>query len=288
MSYAARAAWISLAGHALLIGLLWFLPGEEPRDPGVILPAGDFTLVWDDSPAPGAETQEPFQPRLVDVAPPPAQISAPEAPGPQVIVPPTVSARPSTPVPGGNGAGGASGGGTGSRIRRIPGHKSPRTVVFLLDCSISMGLHGTLAPARAELRAFLEGMPPTTYFQVIPYHREAEPLSIGGKSHLLPADGPTLRAALARIEAISPTGGTEHLRALRRGLQFRTDALVLITDHLQLPDGGVEEITRLNQGRTVLHILEVSRSRHGTQEPVCTAALLAARNQGSHQRVPLP
>lgn len=272
MALALRAGLVSVLAHGLLVAVLAFLPTGAGPDANDGLPPGDFTLVWvSDAPA-GAEPPEVVVP--VSVEPQPSPLP-PAGTGP--------SAPPAAPpsAPGGQGGGPPGAGGP----RRTPSLAvgSARSVVFLIDRSISMGLSGSLGPAKDELTAFLEALPPTSHFQVVAYNLKAEPLLSG--PGLVPAEPDAVRFAVGRVADLRPSGGTDHLAALKRGLQLRPDAVVLVTDGLELPDGALAEVTLLNRGRSAIHVLEVVRSR---QRDGVTPARLAERNRGSYRRVLAP
>src|SRR5262249_18217736 len=139
-----------------------------------------------------------------------------------------------------------------------------RSVVYLLDRSMSMGPHGALERARRELSDGLRRLPPGALFQVIPYNRTAEPLRVNGRDGLLPADPETVGRVEQVVQALCASGGTDHVEAIRKGLLFRADVLYVIsdaTDARELPAAEVRRLTQLNNGRTQLHAVELSRQR---------------------------
>jgi hypothetical protein len=270
------AMLLSLAVHAAFVLLLWLLPGGEDRPDGIA--PGDFRLVVLGDPpeekGPPPPVHPPPVPILIDppsVAPGPP---VPPAAGPIVRGVPGTMTTTAPPAP------------AAPRPGFLPTEQPGRSVVYLLDRSISMGLSGTLSPARRELRACLESLPPTCRFQVIPYSVQAEPLLLRGRQDLVPAEPDVVQAALARVESLPAAGGTYHARALQRGLFLRPDVIYLITDNLDLPDGSVSELTRQNQGRTRIHVLELVRTNQSLAGIAPT--LLTERNQGHYRRVVLP
>jgi hypothetical protein len=147
-----------------------------------------------------------------------------------------------------------------------------------------MGLHDALAVARGELLAGLRRLPATTRFQVIAYNHQAEPLYLDGRPDLLPADPATLARVARAVEALQPSGGSDHGRALRRGLAFRPDLLYLVTDADDLSPAEVLAATRLNQGRTVIHTVELSRRPAGRADSPLRR--LALGNGGTYRCAP--
>jgi hypothetical protein len=162
--------------------------------------------------------------------------------------------------------------------------EAARSVVYVLDRSVSMGLHDALAAARGELLAGLRRLPATTRFQVIPYNHRAEPLYVDGRADLLPADPATLGQVARAVEALQPSGGSDHGQALRRGLAFRPDLLFLVTDADDLRPDEVLAVTRFNRGRTVIHTVELSRRPPARGDSPLRR--LAAGNGGTYRCAP--
>jgi hypothetical protein len=300
---AGLALLLSLAFHGLLMTLLWLLPGG-PTAPQVSID----TLVK------GPELQLSLavwqQPKPVQAAsPPPAlfQVHLDERPtgsfastGPDperpVIRPATAVHVPAGPVAsapgvtGGTassranapGSAGGPGAGTGSRLFEVGA--GVREVVFVIDRSGSMILHGAWQCARREVLACLAGLPPSTHFQVIAYNQFAEPLRFGPSCEMLALDRETLQRAGAVLMDLRPGGGTDHVQAIRRGLLFAPQALYLVTDAADLNLKQVETLTRENRRQTAIHVIELS---HAT-EPSPALKRLADWNHGSYRRIAPP
>jgi len=157
-----------------------------------------------------------------------------------------------------------------------------RSVVYVLDRSMSMGLHDGLRQARAELAASLNRLPPSTPFQVIAYNHLAEPFNVRNYAGLLTADRETIDEVTRQVTALVPTGRTYYVPALRRGLEFQTDVLFFITDADELTVNDVAVITAFNGGRCAIHVIDLSnRSEEGDS----ALRQLAARNRGTYRRV---
>ena len=184
----------------------------------------------------------------------------------QVTEPRPSGSEGAAPLPDGRGsdpgpARGGAGAGTGQGPGLFPVPPTARTVVYVLDRSLSMWEHGTLELARTELLASLHRLPATTRFQVIPYNLQAQPLYVNESFDLLTADPATLGRVEELVRELQASGNTNHMQALRRGLQFRPDVLYLITDGDQISLEEVDDITRFNQGRSVIHAVELSERR---------------------------
>jgi hypothetical protein len=156
-------------------------------------------------------------------------------------------------------------------------------VVFVLDRSMSMAQFGALDAARAELLACLRALPATTRFQVIPYNGFAQPLRVGSETGLLRADAATLKQVSRLLAELRPSGGTDHPRALRCGLMLHPDVLFFLTDADDLSLSEVGELTRLNQGRTAIHVIELNGRL--TTRPDDPLRRLAESNRGDYRRI---
>lgn len=271
---------LSLAAHALLVLVLALWPSASssarPRPVEVILTEVHLGL------------EEPARPRR-RLGPEPGEVRIVEpVPG----LPATVEGP--TPPPGalrtvghqepdGPGAVRRQGeGGPGRPPLLAPSANAP-SVVYLLDRSASMGLHGALRAARREVQAALAALPPNARFQVVPFNSTAAPLRLGGRTDLAFASPAALTEVDRLLEALPATGGTRYLAALRAGLLFRPAVLYLITDGRDLRPQDEADATVFNGGRTVIHVVEVTASHQGAS--TSPLAQLAARNGGSYLRL---
>jgi hypothetical protein len=274
---------LSLTAHGLLVLVLWFSPCRS----GPVAQAISDTRI-------GLETC------LLDPGPPPAPYPAP-APGelemkvapsfvPRMIEgPPPAQSEGSgaSPVlgsgrPEGEGAPGSPiSRGTGSRLFLLPA--MVRSVVYVIDRSVSMGPDDKLAVACQELLASLRRLPPSTHFQVIAYNLEAEPLVLNGQAGFLRADSATVEQVARLLEHLPPAGGTNHGQALRRGLALHPEVLYFVTDADELSSEDIQAAGRLNQGQTIIHTIELTRRRSRREDS--SLALLANRNGGTFRQV---
>jgi hypothetical protein len=121
-----------------------------------------------------------------------------------------------------------------------------KSVVYVLDCSGSMGEFGKFAIARTALAATLRGQPREVRFQVIAYHTSARPLLAGG---CVPATAENLAAIESRLAALAASGRSNHLEAIRRAAALQPDVIVLITD-TELTAGAVQPLI-VAAGKTI-------------------------------------
>jgi hypothetical protein len=279
------ALLLSLGLHGL-VGLgVWLAPVSVPapaasRD---ITQAADdgCTLGLDDSPPrprPPRKRPDPdFTPASFDVK---LVEATPTALAPSAA-PAAVAAAGQGPPGGRAGPAASAGGDDGGGPCALEVGPSARTVVYVLDRSLSMGFHGALARARREVLASIRRLPPAARFQVVAYNRDAEPLCLDGRSELLAPDADTLSRVAGAISALRASGGTDHGRALRRGLAFRPDVLFLLTDADEIGLDDVRGVTRLNARRAVIHAVELSGAAH----PDGPLHRLAADNGGAYRRL---
>ncbi len=291
-SLARRVAWavlLSLGLHGLIVLAMWLAPVKVAAPPAAV---ADPTQVAEDYPALGLDDAPPpvytpplppkrdaavkpasFEVKIVD--PPPSPGAAAGGPPEPIVV---GTATGVAGAPGGMG----DGPGDGGAPCALPVGKDAKTVVYVVDRSMSMGLHGALARARREVLASLRRLPPGARFQVIAYNREAAPLAINGRSGLLDADEDTLRQAVDAVSALRAAGATDDGLALRRALALHPDVLYFLTDADDVSPDDVRTATRLNDHHAVIHAVEVGASSSRPDSPL---RKLAADNGGTYQRL---
>jgi hypothetical protein len=304
--------WLPLAGsctlHALVVLTGWLFVQSETRVPlalesCVAETSNPLTLsvifgsTGDTSPRP-----RPISTKVVE-APPPSDaaklVEAPEFnPVPEYIQLPSEPTVPapsssgvaavvgtqSTPgnpaVPGGTGPGSEGNGSGGTTFFQIgsPG----RSVVFVLDRSLSMGLHGAFERARAELLNSLHHLPANVQVQVLAYNHQ-EPHFLLTPEQLLPADIPVINLFAQAIADLMPNGSTHHVNALRRALLLKPDVIYFVTDADDLNLGDVAAIIEANKSGTTIHVIEMTNRR--APEPNVALMALANNNRGTYRCV---
>jgi hypothetical protein len=157
-----------------------------------------------------------------------------------------------------------------------------QSIVYVIDRSGSMGLNGLLSVAKQELLASLRSLPVRTRFQVIVYNRLAELLRIDGRYDLVPATEANKDRVAALLEPMDAEGGTDHLAALRRALALQPDVIFFLTDAADLTNPQIRSVRLLNQGRSIIHVIELNAA-----EAPGEAALqvLARENNGQYKSV---
>jgi hypothetical protein len=285
----------SLALHGLLLALLGLARVDrgEPRMPVEVCTLADrpkFSPGAIEAPSRRRETPQPID-FDVKLAPAPLDPSAaPVAAAPSVpgSAGPAASDGAAGRAEDGPGEAGASGAGSGA-VLPAP-ERTCRSVVYVLDRSISMGFGGALTAARRAVLDGLRRLPADVRFQVVAYNRRAEPLTLLGRKALAPATADARRQAAQALADLQPLDGTDHFRAVERALAFRPDMICLVTDAGELSLTEVETLTRLNrrvtEGRTCIHAVELSRRPAGG--PESPLQRLAALNHGSYRRLPPP
>jgi len=203
-------------------------------------------------------------PALDEVA---AGLTLPERDDPEVICPGgTALTLPQTAVPanplasldGAPPPGAALSAGQGTTSFFDINAKGTR-FVYIVDHSGSMGFYGQLRVAKAELMSSLQSLDSTQQFQIIFYNSSLAEMRLRGQP---PAMwwGTDINRTLSFqfIRRITPDGGTAHMPALRKALSYRPEHIFLLTDADQpiLSKPNLEEIKRLNKGRSQIHAVE--------------------------------
>jgi hypothetical protein len=175
--------------------------------------------------------------------PPPAEVSespSPSPPPPEPAGPPLVAAVPNPlpaelltllrrpgvdPSPAADPDLAPAGGVTASPLHGAMA--AGQAVVYVLDCSGSMGEFGKFGVARAALVATLRRQPESVRFQVVVYAGTARPVFPGG---FVPATAANVAAVEAHLAELRPSGPSNHTDAVRVAAAARPDVIVVLTD----------------------------------------------------------
>jgi hypothetical protein len=228
----------------------------------------------------------------VVVLPTPTVVEGPSVEPPRFLPPEHARGSGSRQPSGNEGTNGDGPGdeGTGSGLSGCLRAAGPvRSVVYVIDCSMSMGgpdgRSDKFSLARRELLDSLRRLQPGTLFQVIPYNHQAAPLRIDGQTGLVPLSDRSERATAEALENRRPAGGTDHGQALRRGLLLRPEVLFFVTDGDDLQPAQERDATTLNKGRTVIHVVELSFRPSPPSSPL---RALARNNRGTFRNLHVP
>jgi hypothetical protein len=284
---------LSLALHGLLVLAIWHVPTSKTApsadaDPTLAPTENECLLRLDDSPPlskPVTPRPKPREDSAVIQAVFPVRVAPPVAPvpfSPQLLAAPGLPAAGSDAPTDSNGGSG-DGAGNGNEPSALQVGRSARSVVYVIDRSMSMGFHGALARARREVLASLHRLGPATRFQVIAYNRLAEPLRINGGYGLLASDENTIRQAAEAVTALRAAGGTDHGLALRRAIAFHPDLIYFLTDADDVSLENVKAVTNLADHRTIIHTVELNGGRKGRMDGPLHK--LAADNGGTYRRL---
>ncbi|MCZ2344392.1 MAG: hypothetical protein LC104_21740 [Bacteroidales bacterium] len=157
-----------------------------------------------------------------------------------VAKPGVVSVRPTPP----------SGRGMASGVTAAPIHGAlpPQSaIVYVLDCSGTMGLDGKLDRARDALRATLAAQSSDIVVHIVTYQGQARVLDAGRWQ--------------AQLRELEPSGSSQHAAGIRAALKWKPHFIVLFTD---AQDEELAELRPLlrGAGRTVsLSVVRVERNR---------------------------
>ncbi|HEY8506133.1 MAG TPA: hypothetical protein VIL46_16220 [Gemmataceae bacterium] len=161
-----------------------------------------------------------------------------------------------------------------------------QTVVYVLDCSASMGLAGRLDRARECLLATLRLHSADVRFQVITYHRTAAATLLSGSLRPVPITPPVLAELEAALADLTAGGSSAHAAALRQALLLRPDAVFWLTDADDLTPQQVGEITARNRGRAVIHTVRFAPAGEADR-PKPELEALARANGGTASLIPV-
>jgi hypothetical protein len=273
------ALLLSILLHGLLLAAFGFLKGQErelasePIDTRITEdgPSLFLDLSSESSRKAKQASEEPLPTYPVHLEPA-SPFTAGNEQGPQVVArtgPAGASGR-GTPSEAGSGAGSGR-----ASFFRVP--VLCRRPVFVIDRSLSMGPSGGLNAARRELSRCLRALPAEAVFQVVLYNRGVETLSGG----MLPVTAQTLREAEELLAQTQAEGGTDHEKAFICALNYRPDAIFLVTDADDLTPEVLKAIARTNHDQVAIHTIDVARRR----TPCALLEDLARQNRGTHIRV---
>jgi hypothetical protein len=140
--------------------------------------------------------------------------------------------------------------------------KPEQSVVYILDCSGSMGEFGKLGMARSALIATLRRQPDALRFQVIPYNSNARLLLPGGLTTIA-ANLDQAEIRLAKIEAV---GRSNHMEAVRAAVDLRPEAIVWLTDADDLSVTRLKPILSRAGKPIPIYLVEVTARGVGTPQ----------------------
>jgi hypothetical protein len=287
---------VSLILHGAVLGAFLLLPGGRAEK-------SYASIIREGSDAPPAmtafeESEGTEIIRIPSTPPPPLATPAPpvQDTGPVPAIPSPDPAAVTTPAAekqneprASSGTPSAQGGkpdglpgGTDTTFFTVP--VKGQTIVYLIDASASMGLHGELEAAAAELIRSVRRLRETIRFQVIVFNRSAFPLLVGSPDWLVPTPE-TVAAIEEALRKLPAEGGTDPSKALKHGLFRQPAMLFFLTDAGEFHQEATREITRFNRGRTIINVIALSTG-HADEDDAALRAL-AHDNGGVFHIVPL-
>jgi hypothetical protein len=153
-----------------------------------------------------------------------------------------------------------------------------KSVVYVIDRSVSMGPNGKLNRAKEELLNSLEKLPTDVRFQIIFFNRTFDMLSVEHSSDLLFATWENKQRVMAFLRTILPEGGTRPVPALKRALALKSDVIYFVSDQEDMDERDVREVTQLNRGVTSIHVFAIEDGKDGIQ--MSPLHKLAQNNRG--------
>ncbi len=134
-----------------------------------------------------------------------------------------------------------------------------QTVVFVVDCSGSMGDNGRLERAKIELRRSINALQFPQRFTVIFY--DDEPIPMPGTG-LKSAERIAKDQFVAWLRLIDADGGTDPRAAPALAMSLQPDAIYLLSDGA-FPDGTVEDVAARNRRRLPIHCIDLAGGAAG-------------------------
>ncbi len=134
--------------------------------------------------------------------------------------------------------------------------------VYVVDRSGSMSNYGAIRVAKAELMGSLESLDGTQQFQIMFYNTIALIMEQRkDKPQLYWASDINRTLARRFIGSVLVDGGTDHMPALRKALRFGPEHIFLLTDadEPQLSAADLDEVKRINGGRSKIHCIEFGK-----------------------------
>jgi hypothetical protein len=280
------AVLVSAVVHVVFGLVLWTLSTTRSRLPDdkplaeilvVVVPDEPLTVSLRTEPVrrasgtPNSESTSESEATPIQVQPLPVDTGSqtPSANVPRVVSPSTAGST------GGDGN-------TSNEAPTFLGVQLPaRSVVFLIDRSMSMWFNNGLEAAKRELATKLERLPATTRYQVLFYDDKVVCFASVERDGLLPNTEETRRQITALMKSIHARGATDHLAALLRALALRPEAILFITDADDFRRDQVRTITDANQGKTAVHALQWSLTAAENE----SLKELARLNRGTYRQL---
>lgn len=287
---------ISAAVHTAVLLPLTLMSPSTSSLPGQPLALAAVVLEEDAPPDVKLTSEPELKIELVSAKPSVAKsAAAPTIEPPPLQLSMAGSSRPIAPAVGASAHGnGTTGTLQGSGDGNAPGATSSslfasparaRSVVYVIDRSVSMGLNGALEQVKRELLASLSRLPSDMRFQIILYNRSAQPLILGGAAGMAGATDANRAAVAQQLESLQAEGGTEHLPALSLALSYQADVIYFLTDADDLRPEQVRQVTQMNHGRAAIHTIELTTANTNRLDMPLQA--LARENGGTYRAVTL-
>jgi hypothetical protein len=181
-------------------------------------------------------------------------------PGPQTT---GIGVLPGPGTGGGGGSGGGSGGGVGRGVG--PGteffgaRERAGSFAYVIDCSGSMAMRGSLDVAKRELMASLSQLPPDAQFAVVFYNLESTVFTDpSGRKGLMAATASNKARVRSQLTTVVADGGTDHMLALRTAFSLRPEVVFFLTDADLMSNADVDELLK-EHGKSRIQAVEFGR-----------------------------
>ena len=135
--------------------------------------------------------------------------------------------------------------------------------VYVVDRSDSMAGFNfrPMLAVRQQLKESLNSLEKNHQFEIIFYNQETR-VRGSGRPKLYYATDEMKQTAINFIDRTKPSGGTDHVNALKQAFRLRPDVIFLLTDaEGGFSDSQMREISRFNRSGTILNAIEFGQRR---------------------------
>jgi hypothetical protein len=132
----------------------------------------------------------------------------------------------------------------------------------------------------------LQELPASSWFQVLIFNSQVDLLLPTNRVAWLQTDPQTVQRVREALLSLAASGSTRPFPAVQRALALRPQHIILATDCDDLKAKEIADLTRFNEGRTRIHIIDL-QWRPGP-EGSGPLRQLAAWNQGSYRQAGVP
>lgn len=166
----------------------------------------------------------------------------------------------------------------------FPVEPIPRRLLYVIDCSMSMGKNGALEAAFLELLKSLKNLPAGSRFQIVVYNSSAS-LLFPHRDAWLPATPEIIQDVARAVLQVRAEGLTDHGPALKLALGLQPEVVYFLTDADDLRQEHLRIAYEWNRNRAVIHTVELTALHR--DRPAMPLQVLARTSGGMYRAVDL-